>query len=77
MYFYLYLYLYHSFYCVSGVVGGGGGGGRLECSEVVKMAPRELGNTKSVIGRGPDNDDNDDNDNPRRIRGVRKEENQQ
>ena len=39
------------------------------------MAPRELGNTKSVIGRGPDNDN--DNDNPCRIRGFRKEENQQ
>ena len=41
------------------------------------MAPRELGNTKSVIGRGPDNDNDNNNDNPRRIRGVRKEENQQ
>ena len=44
---------------------------------VVKMAPRELGNTKSVIGRGPDNNNNNNNNNPRRIRGVRKEENQQ
>ena len=35
------------------------------------MTPRELGNTKSVIGRGPDNDNNNNN-NPRRIRGSEK-----